>query len=79
MTTTMEDVAIAASHETRLDRGEVLARPRPHWVVGGQVAVAWVMNQVTDGIVWVAVLAGASGLGLLLEAIYDTVRYGHPR
>jgi hypothetical protein len=29
------------------------------------------MNVVTDGIVWFAVLATASGAGLLLSAIFD--------
>lgn len=42
-------------------------------------ATHWVVNVVADGVVWISVLAAASGLGLLLEAIVDTVRYGHPR
>jgi len=79
MTITTKDMRIAASHEVRLDVAhaavEVVARPLPHWVVAGR---KWLMNQVTDGIVWIAVLSSASGLGLLLSAIVDTVRYGHP-
>jgi len=30
-------------------------------------------------VLWGAVLMTASGAGLLLEAIIDTVRFGHPR
>ena len=75
MATTMEDVRTAASNETRLSRGEIRVRPRPHWVVRRR---KWVMDQVTDAVVWIAMLAAASGLGLLLSAIVDTVRYGHP-
>ena len=32
-----------------------------------------------DMVVWGAVLMTASGLGMFLEAVVDTVRYGHPR
>jgi hypothetical protein len=39
----------------------------------------WLLNVATDWVVYVAVLAAASGFGLLLEAVVDTVRYGHPR
>lgn len=38
-----------------------------------------VMDLLTTGIVWAAVLMTAYGLGNLAEAIVDTVRYGHPR
>jgi hypothetical protein len=38
-----------------------------------------ILNWVGDGMLWIAVLMAASGAGLLLEAIVDTVRYGHPR
>lgn len=44
-----------------------------------RVATHWVMNVVADGILWIGVLMAASGFGLLLEAIVDTMRYGHPR
>lgn len=38
-----------------------------------------VLDLLTTGIVWAAVLMMAYGLGNLAEAIVDTVRYGHPR
>lgn len=37
------------------------------------------LNVVSDGVLLIALLAAASGTGLLLEAIVDTIRYGHPR
>jgi hypothetical protein len=68
MTILMQDVVTAQSHETRLDRGEVPAHRATHWV-------DWVVGVL----LWGSVLMAASGLGLLLEAIVDTVRHGHPR
>lgn len=39
--------------------------------------------RLVDGFIflalWGSVLATASGAGMLLEAIVDTIRYGHPR
>lgn len=70
-TLTQDEVTQAIEHETRLVREPVRPRSKwltaPHWV---DVGVATVL--------WGAVLMTASGLGLLLSAIVDTVRYGHP-
>ena len=38
-----------------------------------------VLDLLTTGIVWFAVIATAWGAANLLEAIVDTIRYGHPR
>jgi len=72
MTILVRDIVRAADNEIHITEGWV--RPRSKWLT----ASYWV-NVVTDGVVWLAVLMAASGAGLLLEAIYDTVRYGHPR
>lgn len=69
-TVTTEDIKIATSHETRLDRHEISAAGR-----GSPTGWSWV-EWLFLGI---PVLMAASGLGLLLEAIVDTLRYGHPR
>jgi hypothetical protein len=70
--TTMQDVATAVDHETHLARGE--RRVRSRWLT----VTHW-MDLGVDALVWIAVLAAASGAGLLLESIVDTVRYGAPR
>lgn len=72
MTILMKDTVRAADNEIHIIEGWV--RPRSKWLTASH----WV-NIVVDGVVWLAVLMAASGLGLLIEAIYDTVRYGHPR
>lgn len=70
--TTMEDVRTATEHEIHLD--ERWVRTRSKWLT----PTHWVDIAVT-GLLWIPVVLAASGLGQLLEAIYDTVRYGHPR
>jgi hypothetical protein len=37
------------------------------------------LDVAVDAIVWGAVLMTAYGAGEFLEAVVDTVRYGHPR
>lgn len=69
---TVEDVQQVVGDEVHLKVVEV--RPSRWGVVAH-----WVKNAIADGILWIAVLLTASGVGLLLEAIYDTMRWGHPR
>jgi len=37
------------------------------------------VDWAVDAVVWLAVLAIASPLGMLVEAVVDTIRYGHLR
>lgn len=81
MTITMYDVEVARSHETFLEYREQIALPRVEvesrwhrWLTASH----WV-DVATGVVLWGALLMAASGLGLLLEAIADTVRYGAPR
>lgn len=73
MTITTQDVVQATAHETRGieydDTPVVKARRNIDWADFAVLAV----------FVWFPLIMAASGLGLLLEAIVDTVRYGHPR
>jgi len=60
------------THVTLITRTVVRARSK--WLIASH----WV-DLAVGAILWGAVLMAASGLGLLLEAIVDTVRYGAPR
>jgi hypothetical protein len=53
---------------------ERVIRARNRWLT-----LAHWASIVADAILWGALLMAASGLGLLLEAIADTIRYGAPR
>lgn len=73
MTTTTTDVRLAAEHETRVERVVVVGKVKSKWLTASH----WV-DVAVSAVLWGAVAMGASGLGLLLDAIVSTVRYGHP-
>jgi hypothetical protein len=80
---TQEDVKQALSHEFQIKElhgREFRVRTGDRWIVTKLrlLTTHWVDVGV-DAVIWLAVLAAASGAGLLLEAVVDTVRYGHPR
>lgn len=54
-----------------IERGRTLKAKRLYKVMA--------LNILGDAMLWIPVLAATSGVGLLLEAIIDTIRYGHPR
>jgi hypothetical protein len=72
MTITMRDVETEQVHEVHIIEGWV--RPRSRWLTASH----WV-DVAVDAVIWGTVLMAASGAGLLLEAIIDTARFGHPR
>lgn len=74
MTISTNDVMIATTHEVRgLEWNEA---PIP---AKARRVISWADVGISLVFLWLPLLLGASGLGLLLEAILDTVRYGHPR
>jgi hypothetical protein len=67
MTILTHDVELARTHETVITRPVV--RMRGRWLT----ATHWV-ELVVSAVLWGSLLMVASGLGLLLDAMWETVR-----
>jgi len=75
MTITTQDVVKATAHETRDFEYGATPLVKPSRIK----TISWADVGISLVFIWFPTLMAASGLGLLLEAIVDTVRYGAPR
>jgi hypothetical protein len=73
-TITTEDVRLAASHETRLERQEMRPRWWHWWQVPWKVWRTRLLEWLVGAVLWGGLLMIASPLGQLLSAMWDTVQ-----